>query len=454
MKQTFLLSLTLFAASLNTLVFAQSSAEPELKLTSFPKCAFQQVLTKAHISYPELLNAYRANSTGAMAKTTGVVYDIPVVFHIVYKSATFNIPDSVIANQLTILNQAYRKQHADTGNVRSYFKPLSGDAEIQFHLAAVDPLGNPSTGITRTLSTRNYFGTSTGDLDSLERIKRTSEGGIDPWPTNRYLNIWIGNLSDAQGQLNVLGYGIPPLNPLPNNWPAGSEVELAGLVDGVVIQTHAAGSNSSLNAALQGIYSKGRAMVHEVGHYLGLQHVFGGNDGVTATCAAIIDDGIGDTPDQALYSFDANSGFACPPDTKNSCGAGNPGDLPDMWEDYMDYTRDACQTMFTNGQIAVMRLVLANQRGILGSPQSVNNESVFHSVSVFPNPSGNNLSIAWTGNIDKLTIYNFMGEKVLTLNGTAANAKTYDISKLTPGNYLLILDENNKQAAARFTVVR
>jgi hypothetical protein len=294
-------------------------------------------------------------------------------------------------------------------------------------------------------------------MDSFERVKHTATGGIDPWPTDKYLNIWVCNMTDSAGQLSVLGYAIPPLNPMPSNWPAGSQFGLTGLTDGVVLQVHSVGSNSALNPALQGIYTKGRCAVHEVGHYLGLMHIFGSNDGTTSNCGAISDDGISDTPEQTLYSFDNNSGTSCPPDTKNSCGAGTSGDLPDMWEDYMDYTRDACQGLFTNGQIAVIRGVLANQRAPLTgtTPAGINNVAPALAVNIYPNPANDKLNIDYAGTIHDVSIRNMMGQELYHFSGNSANSKSYDISVLPVGNYIVqVKAQDGNQLLSKFTVLK
>lgn len=433
---------------------AQTQQPLNIRLEGPPQCGFSNVLQKVNVPYSTLIAAYRDDVSAAgnhtAAKGTGQVYDIPVVFHIVYNAgqASFNLPDSVIRDQVKALNDAFRKRNADTVNIRSVFKPLAGDAEIQFHLASVDPQGNPTTGITRTVSSRTYFGTATGDLDSLERIKKTAEGGKDPWPSTRYLNIWVANLSTSTGGLNILGYAIPPLNPLPPNWPAGADQQLAGLIDGVVLQTHSVGTNSTLNAALQGIYTKGRCGVHEVGHYLGLQHIFS-SDG---TCSASSGDGIGDTPEQSAMSGHTMTG--CPSSTLNTCGVGTPGDLPDMWENYMDYARDACQTMFTNGQITIMRNVMANQRNSLVSTTSVGNIPSQKTFGIYPNPAANNLSLLYDGKISRVTIFNFMGQQAMVAEGIAANNRTFDISHLPAGNYMLTAEIAGERITRKFTVTK
>lgn len=449
----YILSITCALAGLQG---TAQQALTNVTLSGMPRCAFNDALKKVNVAYPQLIHAYRQSAAAMhnpMAKSTGVTYDIPVVFHIVYAAGqqAFNLPDSIIINQVDVLNKAYRKQHADTANTRAVFKPLSRDAEIQFHLATVDPSGNPTTGITRTVSSRAYFGAAAGSLDSLERIKKTSEGGIDPWPTDKYLNIWVANLSDAQGQISILGYGLPPLNPVPGNWPTGTDGALAGIIDGVVIQPHAVGSNNPLSAALQGLYTKGRAVVHEVGHYLGLQHVFGGNDGgPTSACGVIADDGIADTPEQSTLSFTSG----CPAPTKNSCGAGDANDLPDMWENYMDYTTDACQTMFTNGQIDIMRGVLSVQRVTLTSPTSVHNVQSMPATALYPNPATDRIHVSYPGIIDKVTVMNFMGQRVSEWTGKEANSKTYDVHTLPSGNYLILFDCQGTLMRGKCTISR
>jgi hypothetical protein len=435
---------------------AQENTLPEITLNGNPTCAFDKVMEKANINYVQWLNAHREQA--ALKRTVNLpeeaVYDIPVVFHIVYgaKQTNLNIPDSIIINQIGVLNKAYRKLHADTANVRSVFKPLSSDAGIQFHLATKDPDGKPTTGITRTVSTRTFFGSVTPSIDSLDRVKKTKEGGIDPWPTKKYLNIWVCNLSNSKGQLSVLGYAIPPLNPLPANWPAGSDAELAGFIDGVVLQTHCVGSNNPLSTALQGLYTKGRAAVHEVGHYLGLQHVFGSTAGNSSSdCGtALITDGMMDTPEQALTSQVSG----CPPADKNSCGAGVSGDLPDMWENYMDYATDACQTLFTKDQVALMRSVMEDQRITLLDVTAID-EIMVYSPVIYPNPAKDVVSISYPGKITKVTIYNYMGQAVMEYAGKETLLSSMNINGLESGNYLFLIEtENGKLLTAKCNIIR
>src|SRR6185503_10975098 len=72
------------------------------------------------------------------------IYRIRMVFHVVYTSPEENIPDSVIFSQIQVLNEDYRRKNADTVLTRSIFKPVAGDAGMEFYLATVDPDGNPT----------------------------------------------------------------------------------------------------------------------------------------------------------------------------------------------------------------------------------------------------------------------------------------------------------------------
>ena len=126
---------------------------------------------------------------------------IPVVVHVVYKTAAENISQAQIDSQIRILNEDFRKKNADVANVPAPFAPLAGDARIEFVLASTDPDGNPTDGVTRTSTNKTSFG-------SDDEIKFSSSGGADAWDTTEYLNIWVGNLSGG-----LLGYAQFPGGP-------------------------------------------------------------------------------------------------------------------------------------------------------------------------------------------------------------------------------------------------
>ncbi len=293
------------------------------------------------------------------SRANDTIYRIPVVVHIVYTNAAQNLHDSVVHSQLKVLNDAFRRTGADTANTREVFKPFAGDAGIEFFLADLDPNGNPTTGITRTAGTPPA---GMGFSPFNDAMKKTASGGINPWPTDVYLNIWVCDMSSNPLGL-ILGYAYPPVGNHPH-WPAGAAPADTAL-QGVVIHTPVFGANNPLIATGDPMLRQmnlGKSAVHEVGHFLGLRHIWGESSNPFAPGSCQIDDYISDTPetiDRSQQECDL---------TKNQCGPACPGlpDYPDMIENYMDYSVDSCNNMFTYGQIKVMRGVLAMYRTRLG----------------------------------------------------------------------------------------
>lgn len=262
-----------------------------------------------------------------------VTKTIPVVFHVVYNTPSQNISSEQIQSQLDILNRDFRRMNADTANTPNVFRVLGADTQIEFCLASVDPAGQPTTGITRTSTTVSGF-----SINSPNAVKTTAQGGKDPWPRNNYLNIWICNISGG-----ILGYATPP---------GGSAAS-----DGVVLLYTSVGAapHNPFNTAAP--YNKGRTGTHEVGHYLGLKHIWGELPG----CAD--DDLVADTPLQQ------EENYGCPvfPVPNSAIGGVCPGGGSNgpMFMNYMDYTDDACMNMFSKGQRDRMAAVLSTSRASL-----------------------------------------------------------------------------------------
>ncbi len=440
-KITYLL--TLFLAASFFAAFAQAPAPGQ------PPCGYDLFWQKQERDHPGIRNRYETalsaqhNPTHA-ARPTGVIYRIPVVFHVLYyqqgSTRVWDIPDSTIYEQLDILNEAYRAKNADTANLRAEFKHLTADVEVEFYLATKDPSGATTNGITRTATTIEAFGGSSNNIiyfiDSIERIKSTLAGGKDPWPTNRYLNIWLSDMRrrvNGQYEIGVIGYGTPPLNPLPPNW--GNITYLDSTRDGIILQYQFVGGQKSPYRAFAESRGcgKGRTVVHEVGHYLGLNHIFGGSS--NPGCNVAGDDGIGDTPLQAIVT-------GAPDPTKNTCGAGEPGDLPDLWENYMDYTREPSQVMFTLEQAGFMRTILQHQRDTLVNdyPTGVGTiRQSYQDIQVYPQPASTTLSIVFTGKTAGIALTDLTGKIVYK----STSAQPLDVSRLPSGIYFLKLQSGN-----------
>lgn len=343
------------------------------------------------------------------------VITIPVVVHILYNQSSDNISDEQVESQLKVLNEDYRKLNNDAQTIPDGFVNYAADCFIEFKLATVDPSGNATNGIVRKKTSIQFFG-----LD--DRIKSSAIGGDDTWDANQYLNIWVGNLAGILGYSSQLG------------GPASR--------DGVVIENSAFGTTGIVSAP----FNKGRTATHEIGHWLGLQHIWG-----DAACG---DDHVDDTPPQR------GATFGCPSGSVITCG--NSGN---MYMNFMDLTNDACVNMFTLGQRERIRASfqpggarysILSSKG-LALPSTGNNspvqleEDVVRKMQAYPNPVRRDLYIGLgkEANIArrKVTIYNTAGQTVLKTN-IAGDNLSVNVSALKEGMYFLLIE--GKSQAIRF----
>lgn len=258
---------------------------------------------------------------------------IPVVVHIVMPNPSL-VTDEQVYSQLAVLNEDYTGTNPDTSAIPAAWKALIGNSGINFCLAQRTPDGDPSTGIVRVSTTHEPFDAS---FNSAYEVKYSATGGSDTWDASRYLNIWVCELSNS-----YLGVATPP----DNTFPAAEQ--------GVVILYSAFGTVGSASGDFKG----GRTSTHEIGHYFGLRHIWGDDDGTgNIRCSADSDDGIDDTPPQGGRNYN------CPTFPKTDiCSSTAPGI---MFMNYMDYTDDACMHLFTGEQGIRMRFVLDNIRASL-----------------------------------------------------------------------------------------
>jgi hypothetical protein len=281
-------------------------------------CASMDVLQQQIAADPAMAQRMQAierqteqfATSSAAQKGTQAVITIPVVFHVVYRTAAENVSDAMLQSQINVMNQDFAKMNSDITKVPSVFAPLATNTNIQFCLAQKDPSGNATTGIIRKSTTVTSF-------SSNDAVKYSANGGSNAWPAGQYLNFWVCNLGGG-----LLGYA---------QFPGG-----AAATDGVVCLY------SSLPGGTSAPFNKGRTATHEVGHWLNLRHIWG-----DANCGS---DLVSDTPTQQT----SNGG--CPAFPKVTCSNGPNGD---MHMNYMDYTDDACMYMFTAGQSTRMNAVLA-----------------------------------------------------------------------------------------------
>ncbi len=397
------------------------------------------------------------------------IYRIPVVVHIVYNITEQNLDDSLICNQIEVLNQDYRRLNPDTGNTRTEFKSRAADAGIEFFLATTDPQGNHTTGITRDSTVRAYFSVlGGGQQNGADEVKSSSTGGVDPWDTENYLNIWVCNLEDPNLPFGaVLGFSYPPDNA--PNWPVEAFQPDPNL-HGVVIHFKVFGRNNPLAVAPLNIAKRGRTATHEVGHYLGLRHIWGdGPLSILGIPDCSVDDGIDDTPNSGTNSqLEASTATDCDIN-KNTC-TDSLSDLPDMWENYMDYSKEECQNMFTLGQVAIMRAMLATSRSelpvfeepalssVCAPPVSIYPVIGNHvSLSVYPNPSQGIFTIEISSSAKQFTvlsIHDVFGKRVDTfkINETGKGKFTIPADNFPKGVYFIRLETKYSSAVSKVVI--
>ncbi len=350
-------------------------------------------LAPGYIQAQEQMDASMQNTTFS-TQSPSVVITIPVVVHVLYKSAVQNISDAQIATQIAVLNADYRKLNADFSTVvPAVFQSFGADMELNFVLAARTPDEEPTTGIERKSVAsgfdfyNNYY-TSTG---------------LPAWDPYSYLNIWVGKFDDALG---LLGFAYLPSSNLPE-------------FDGLCIDYRYFGTTGTATAP----YNKGRTATHEIGHYFNLKHPWG-NDG-SACGSGNNSDGVADTP------ATSDPYYECPtfPDNTYACTTTANGS---MFMNYMDYVNDACMAFFTTGQKTRVTAALNGPRVLLQSslgatPLSLR-EIESKKLSIAPNPASDYFTITSTNPVEHLEIMNSLGQKVkeVSLNGNT-NVSVQDL---------------------------
>jgi hypothetical protein len=279
----------------------------------------------------------------ASGKIIGGVYQIPVVVHVIHNGEAVGVGSNVsyaaIESQIEVLNEDFRRIFGSPGYNTH---PAGVDTQIEFCLAkrrpdgsafplgedGVNRINRTTAGFTAPPFSQAYVQGTIKAYTFNNNIPTATRG----WDPAKYMNIWLCNLGGG-----LLGYEQFPQSPIGG---MGCTTPVAG-TDGVVFTYTSIGKSAV--TGFPGPYNEGRTATHEIGHWLGLRHIWG--DG-----GCTVDDFCNDTPESGAPNY------GCPVGT-NSCTAA-PDAGVDMIENYMDYTDDACMNIFTNDQKQRMRAVL------------------------------------------------------------------------------------------------
>jgi len=351
-----------------------------------------------------------------------VAITIPVVVHIVYNTAAQNISDAQVQSQIDVLNEDFTATNKDYNNYDAGYTAVKGDIDIKFCLAL----------IIRKQTDKTSFGVN-------DQVKRNSSGGSDPVDPMHFFNMWVCNL----GQ-NVLGYAYYP----------GIKPEKYGAVIHYLSFGRGAGYNFFTD------YDLGRTATHEVGHCLGLVHIWGDKN-----CG---DDKVDDTP---LHN---GPNFGCPEHGLRSTCVGTP---VQMTMNYMDYTDDRCMYFFTDGQaaradffmdtdpqlISIINSACSNTRPgnnditIASNNSSASSRERSTSILLYPTITSGQINLSVNNTSEgkaEINIYNQTGALVsrqqLFMSGRSLNQ--INVSKLVNGIYFLEIGQGANKQTKKFIV--
>jgi len=275
----------------------------------------------------------RMNNGGNSSVDRMATYTMPVVVHVIHKGGSSNISYAQIESAIDVLNEDYQRLNADSVDTRNVtdapYKPIAADIGIEFKLAKIDPNGACTNGVERRYSPG-------GTVNADDDVKEYATGGMDAWPRDSYLNIWVVSTIETQGVGTTLGY---------------AQFPLFGAADtyGVVIRHDRMGNIGTAS-------SGDRTLTHELGHCLGLYHTFQGacNEdpffGPSTNDCTLGGDYCCDTPPviEAQWSCGTSQNTCNEIPTNDFYGF----DALDQFENYMSYS--PCQNMFTEDQKTVV----------------------------------------------------------------------------------------------------
>ena len=391
------------------LVFAASISQAQRS------CGSNNIMEKFYEKVPEARFSQKEsikiwNETRMTNKKSYAEVIIPVHVIIVHPPGQAigsgdNLSMARIQSQIDVLNQDFPGLNNDMVNVPDQFDV--GTSNIQFCLASKDPNGSPTNGVTRYPT----------NLEFATNFFSIMEQSI--WDSGKYLNLYVTSTIQDLGFSPVAS----PLYQLPPQWDAPT----------IKTSTFGGPGHATLNN-----YNLGRTAVHEVGHWLGLNHLWGPMSG---GCGE--DDGMDDTPMQE------GSTFGCPNHPTSSCSSS-----AIFFNNFMDYTDDDCMLAFSEDQVDYMHFIIENVRpGLMGANLTQCETVVVSNPVVASLISSNNETCSGNSNGSaSISASGGTAPYSFSLNGGTAqsNGNFFDLSA---GNYnVIITDASNNTSDINFTI--
>ncbi len=372
----------------------------------------------------KLISSYLDMSSRASLRT-GAISEviIPVVVHVVHQSTNINatsraeetnISEAQIQSQIDILNEDY----GNRSGITTFYSGTHGvDTKIRFKLV----------NIVRIYSAVKEFD-PISDAAKLAAI-------APPRSTERFLNIWVCKLSG-----NYLGSAQFPVVTKITQGTLGLEqpsAEDSPDTDGVMIDYRYFGRNA--RPITSALYNLGRTTTHEVGHWLGLIHIWG-----DSVCG---DDYCDDTP--AASGSNQVTDLNCLPVYSTCSGIRT----RNMTDNYMDYSPDVCMGLFTNDQTerihAVLNLSPRRARLVANSRRSENRLTV----DILSSPISDLLRTdIYSPDYADYTMDIFNSSGTL-IKKNIKNQSNIDMSNVAAGIYILRVQTEVETVTKRFLIL-
>lgn len=398
-------------------------------------------------NFVESYKAYQELYQGQFETAENGKRIIPVVVHVIHEGGPENISKNQIISQINSANLDFSFTNPDKITIPPYFDSLAADANIEFRLATKAPNGECTDGINRIYSYKTELAR---DYTGFKQLSY--------WDRAKYLNVWVVNTIDNDGNPfgSVLGYAQFP-------YSFGGQNPVTS-TDGITLIHNRTGTMGTANGL------QGRTWTHEVGHWLGLIHIWG-----DATCG---DDQVEDTPVHREPNFGC---FTFPKEA--TCITLDPNSdaddtlrrfqIGEMFNNYMDYSNDNCMSMFSKGQKGIMDFVFSTisfRTNVIAPENQVatGTDDAAQNNPCSPAPIADFWSRKGSNNFESLKMI-CAGESVVFRNGThngtadsyawnmpgANNTAPTDTEPVaqydTPGFYDVSLTATNSQGADQKT---